>query len=66
LLMLALAGSGQQAAALQTYATIRQRLADELGVEPGVALRGAHLRVLRQDIPGGGLLQMNALPASGA
>jgi DNA-binding SARP family transcriptional activator len=52
LLMLALAGSGQQAAALQSYATIRQRLADELGVEPGAALRSAHQRVLRQDIPG--------------
>jgi len=51
LLMLALAGSGQQAAALQTYDTIRDRLADELGVEPGTELRAAHLRVLRQDLP---------------
>jgi DNA-binding SARP family transcriptional activator len=66
LLMFALAGSGQQAAALQTYVTIRQRLADELGVEPGVALRSAHLRVLRQDIPGARFRRTDALPASGA
>lgn len=52
LLMLALAGSGQQANALEAYHTIRRRLADELGVEPGPHLRNAHLRVLRQDIPG--------------
>jgi DNA-binding SARP family transcriptional activator len=64
LLMLALAGSGQQAAALQTYATIRHRLVDELGVEPGVALRSAHLRVLRQEIPNAHFRQMEALPAS--
>lgn len=51
LLMLALAGSGQQATALSAYETIRRRLSDELGVEPGSHLRAAHLRVLRQEIP---------------
>ena len=71
LLMLALAGSGQQAAALQTYGTIRQRLAEELGVEPGANLRAAHLRVLRQDIPPLNIRRVHidqwaALPASGA
>lgn len=47
MLMIALAGSGHQAAALQVFEAIRDRLADELGVEPGAALRNAHLRVLR-------------------
>jgi DNA-binding SARP family transcriptional activator len=50
LLMLALAGAGQQAAALDSYATIRDRLAEDLGVEPGARLQDAHLRVLRQDV----------------
>jgi DNA-binding SARP family transcriptional activator len=46
-LMLALAGSGQQAAALRLFAGVRRRLADELGVEPGAELRAAHLRIIR-------------------
>ncbi|HEY3036576.1 MAG TPA: BTAD domain-containing putative transcriptional regulator, partial [Streptosporangiaceae bacterium] len=50
-LMLALAGDGQQAAALRLFADVRARLADELGVEPGGELREAHLRVLRQEVP---------------
>ncbi|MFY1620310.1 BTAD domain-containing putative transcriptional regulator [Micromonospora sp. WMMD736] len=45
--LLALAGCGQQAAALRLYAETRRRLVDELGVEPGPELSGAHLRVLR-------------------
>jgi DNA-binding SARP family transcriptional activator/tetratricopeptide (TPR) repeat protein/DNA-binding XRE family transcriptional regulator len=47
-LMLALAGSGEQAAALQAYLGLRERLAEELGIEPGPELAAAHLRVLRQ------------------
>jgi DNA-binding SARP family transcriptional activator len=71
LLMVALAGSGQQAAALHTYHTVRRRLADELGVEPGAELRAAQLRVLRQDLPRPivprvRLDQLSPLPASGA
>jgi DNA-binding SARP family transcriptional activator len=50
-LMLALAGTGQQAAALRLYAGIQSRLAEELGIGPGPELRAAHLRVLRQDLP---------------
>jgi DNA-binding SARP family transcriptional activator/DNA-binding XRE family transcriptional regulator len=49
-MVLALAGRGQQAAALQLYDETRQRLADDLGVEPGPELRAAHLRVLRQEV----------------
>jgi DNA-binding SARP family transcriptional activator/tetratricopeptide (TPR) repeat protein/DNA-binding XRE family transcriptional regulator len=47
-LMLALAGSGEQATALQVYLAMRGRLADELGIEPGPEIAAAYLRVLRQ------------------
>jgi DNA-binding SARP family transcriptional activator len=50
-LMLALAGSGQQAAALQLFEELRRRLDDQLGVRPGPELADAHLRVLRQEVP---------------
>jgi DNA-binding SARP family transcriptional activator/tetratricopeptide (TPR) repeat protein len=48
-LMLALAGSGQQAAALGLFAELRRRLDDELGVVPGAEIRAAHLRIIRQN-----------------
>lgn len=50
-LMLALAGSGQQAAALEFFTEIRRRLAEELGVEPGPEILAAHLRIVRQELP---------------
>lgn len=50
-LILALAGTGRQAAALDLFATLRGRLAGELGIAPGPLVRAAHLRVLRQDLP---------------
>jgi DNA-binding SARP family transcriptional activator len=50
-LMLAMAGSGQQAAALQLFEELRRRLDDQLGVRPGPELADAHLRVLRQEVP---------------
>jgi DNA-binding SARP family transcriptional activator len=49
-LMIALAGSGHQAAALRVFADIRARLADELGVDPDPDLVEAHRLVLRQEI----------------
>jgi DNA-binding SARP family transcriptional activator/tetratricopeptide (TPR) repeat protein len=49
-LMLALAGSGQQAAALEVFAQCRARLDEQLGVWPGVELARAHELVLRQQI----------------
>ncbi|MFG2875422.1 BTAD domain-containing putative transcriptional regulator [Streptomyces sp. NPDC048337] len=50
-LMLALAGCGEQAAALGVYAGLRGRLDEQLGITPGRELREAHMRVLRQQIP---------------
>jgi len=52
-LMIALAGSGQQAAAIRIYEDLRSRLDRELGLYPGGELVAAHLRVLRQDIRAG-------------
>jgi DNA-binding SARP family transcriptional activator/DNA-binding XRE family transcriptional regulator len=49
-LMIALAGSGQQAAAIRIYEDLRSRLDRELGLYPGEELVEAHVRVLRQDI----------------
>ncbi len=51
-LMAALAGSGQQAAAVKVYEDLRRRLDEELGVYPGAELAQAHQRLLRQDVPG--------------
>ena len=48
-LMVALAGSGERAAALSLFAAVSHRLADELGVEPSAELRDTHLRILRQE-----------------
>jgi DNA-binding SARP family transcriptional activator/DNA-binding XRE family transcriptional regulator len=49
-LMLGLAGSGQQAAALRLFADIRGRLAEDLGIEPGAEIVAAHLRILRNEV----------------
>ena len=45
--MRALAGAGRQTEALALYEQTRDRLADELGVDPSPLLRDAHLAVLR-------------------
>lgn len=45
----ALAAGGRQAEALQQFETVRRTLADELGVEPGPALRAARQDLLRRD-----------------
>ncbi|GAA2448732.1 AfsR/SARP family transcriptional regulator [Streptomyces glaucus] len=46
-LMLALHRTGRQAEALAVHRDLRDRLVEELGVEPGPAVREAHLEVLR-------------------
>jgi DNA-binding SARP family transcriptional activator/tetratricopeptide (TPR) repeat protein len=51
-LMIALASAGRQDAALRVHEELRRRLDDQLGVRPGPELTDAHLRVLRQELPG--------------
>ncbi|MFG1914998.1 BTAD domain-containing putative transcriptional regulator [Micromonospora sp. NPDC048898] len=49
-LILALYHSGQQAAALDEFARVRERLADELGIDPSAELTDLHERILRHDL----------------
>ncbi|MFF3910930.1 BTAD domain-containing putative transcriptional regulator [Streptomyces sp. NPDC001848] len=48
LLMLALHRTGRPAEALAVHRDLRVRLIEELGVEPGAAVREAHLEILRE------------------
>ncbi|MGW4064026.1 BTAD domain-containing putative transcriptional regulator [Amycolatopsis sp. NPDC004747] len=51
--LLALAGAGRRAEALQAYATARERLVTELGVEPGPELRDLQAAILTgEPLPG--------------
>jgi pimeloyl-ACP methyl ester carboxylesterase len=47
--MLALYRGGRQADALRAYRDLRAILGEELGIEPGPALRDLHTSILRQD-----------------
>src|SRR5580692_11691685 len=49
LLMISLYRSGRQSEALRTYTAIRDRLVNELGIDPGPALRELQARILAQD-----------------
>jgi DNA-binding SARP family transcriptional activator/tetratricopeptide (TPR) repeat protein len=48
-LMIALYRSGRQADALEAYQETRRTLVDELGIDPGAALRKLEQAILRQD-----------------
>ncbi|MFD8820209.1 BTAD domain-containing putative transcriptional regulator, partial [Streptomyces sp. NPDC059627] len=60
-LMLALHRTGRQAEALAVHRDLRNRLRDELGIEPGPSVRRAHVEVLRgsgavgEGLPGEGV-----------
>jgi predicted ATPase/DNA-binding SARP family transcriptional activator len=68
LLILALYRSGRQAEALRAYAEVRDRLAGELGLDPGPALRELQTRILAQDpslAPASALTRPAPVPAAG-
>ncbi|WP_212995330.1 AfsR/SARP family transcriptional regulator [Winogradskya consettensis] len=48
-LMIALAGTGRRPAALEVYARLRERLADELGTDPDDEVTAAYERILRHE-----------------
>jgi DNA-binding SARP family transcriptional activator len=52
-LMIALAGTGRHASALDAFGQVRHQLREELGMPPGPELSAAHLRVLRQQVARG-------------
>jgi DNA-binding SARP family transcriptional activator/tetratricopeptide (TPR) repeat protein len=58
-LMLALAGTGRRAQALNAYHGARRVLVDELGIEPGPELRDIHQQVLAGGEPGLGLRDLH-------
>ncbi|MBB5800373.1 DNA-binding SARP family transcriptional activator/tetratricopeptide (TPR) repeat protein [Saccharothrix ecbatanensis] len=51
LFMRALHAAGRDAEAIERYAVIRARLADELGTDPGAELRALHSAILRGELP---------------
>ncbi|MFJ9802544.1 AfsR/SARP family transcriptional regulator [Streptomyces wuyuanensis] len=54
-LMLVLHRTGRQAEALAAYRSLRRRLVEELGIEPGPAVQQAHREILQDPwTPGGG------------
>ncbi|WP_051799319.1 BTAD domain-containing putative transcriptional regulator [Catenuloplanes japonicus] len=64
-LMSVLAADGRQAEALTVFRSVRGRLAEDLGVDPGEVLQEAHRRVLRRRLPerrrpGGGAAVLRA------
>ena len=64
-LMLALYRTGRQAEALEVYRDARRTLVEELGIEPGAALRQLEQAILRQD-PSLDLEPPGALPVAAA
>ena len=66
-LMLALYRAGRQADALATYAAARQRLATDLGLEPGPQLRELERQILQHDeaLPHDAGIDLHGSPARG-
>jgi len=62
LLMRALAATGRQAEALAAYESLRTRLADELGIDPGEQAKAVHLEVLRGKVEAAAPTTGNGLP----
>jgi predicted ATPase/DNA-binding SARP family transcriptional activator len=50
-LMRALHAAGRRGAALEVYEQTRERLVDQLGVEPSAELAALHLEILRDELP---------------
>ncbi|WP_343243045.1 BTAD domain-containing putative transcriptional regulator [Streptomyces sp. SID12501] len=65
-LMRALHTAGRGAEALDRYATVRRRLAEELGADPGAALREVHQAILRGGVPGPTARSAPRVPAEAA
>ncbi|MGW6199093.1 BTAD domain-containing putative transcriptional regulator [Kribbella sp. NPDC055110] len=65
-LMLAYWRSGRSSEALGTYTRTRAELVEQLGVEPGPALRAIHERILRNDEPVARPALPDELPYDGA
>ncbi|MFT7839203.1 BTAD domain-containing putative transcriptional regulator [Saccharothrix sp. BKS2] len=57
-----LAATGAQAEAIDVYESVRARLAEELGLDPGEALRSAHRAVLADAPPTGPAVRPAQLP----
>ncbi|NUT48547.1 MAG: transcriptional regulator, SARP family protein, partial [Saccharothrix sp.] len=63
-LMLALYRSGQQAEAVRAYQDVREKLADELGIDPGPVLQELYQQILRAEVSPGRRWQVpRQLPA---
>ncbi|MFE2216655.1 AAA family ATPase [Streptomyces canus] len=65
-LIAALAAAGQPAEALSVFRTVRARLAEELGIDPGQALVAAHLRVLERAPAEADAVERPTAPTAGA
>src|SRR5262245_54501189 len=65
-LMIALCRAGRQSEGLEAYQKLRRRLVDELGIEPGEAVREIHRTVLNGEFTGPGPAAPAGTVAEGA